>query len=180
MDAQKVDMFMMANGKYFESHFLMQIRESFISQMNTFIEQVWSYPMTIMSCDIQDNESLDLDYKFPVRKYSDDDKSPDVSKCSNGMKEIINLSFKITAMKYLNLLHTPLYLDEFGSAMDNGHKNEVISLIKAFNEQKTFSQMFIVSHDVTQYNSLPNSEVCVLCDTNIITPQKYNEHVTMK
>ncbi len=153
---------------------------SFISQMNTFIEQVWSYPMTIMSCDIQDNESLDLDYKFPVRKYSDDDKSPDVSKCSNGMKEIINLSFKITAMKYLNLLHTPLYLDEFGSAMDNGHKNEVISLIKAFNEQKTFSQMFIVSHDVTQYNSLPNSEVCVLCDTNIITPQKYNEHVTMK
>ena len=154
--------------------------KSFIGQMNGFIEQVWSYPMTIMSCDVQDNESLDLDYKFPVKKYSDDNMSPDVSKCSNGMKEIINLSFKITAMKYLNLLHTPLYLDEFGAAMDNGHKNEVISLIKAFNEQKTFSQMFIVSHDVTQYNSLPNSEVCVLCDTNIITPQKYNEHVTIK
>ena len=30
MDAQKVDMFMMANGKYFESHFLMQIRESLL------------------------------------------------------------------------------------------------------------------------------------------------------
>jgi ABC-type transporter Mla maintaining outer membrane lipid asymmetry ATPase subunit MlaF len=63
--------------------------------------------------------------------------------------------------------------------MDNGHRNEVISLIKAFNEQKTFSQMFIVSHDVTQYSSLPNAQVCVICDINIITPGTYNEHVKM-
>jgi len=124
-------------------------------------------------------ESLDLDYKFPVKKYTDDDITPDVSKCSRGMKEIINLAFKITGMKYLDLLDTPLYLDEFGSAMDNGHRNEVISLIKAFNEQKTFSQMFIVSHDVTQYSSLPNAQVCVICDINIITPDSYNEHVKM-
>lgn len=96
------------------------------------------------------------------------------------MKEIINLAFKITAMKYMNLLDTPLYLDEFGSAMDNGHRNEVISLIKTFSEQRTFSQMFIVSHDVTQYSSLPNAQVCVICNDNIITPQHYNEHVTMK
>lgn len=154
--------------------------KSFINQMNNFIEQVWAYPMTILPCDVQDNESLDLDYKFLVKKNEDDKRPPDVSKCSRGMQEIINLSFKITAMKYLDLLNTPMYLDEFGAAMDSGHRSEVISLIKAFNEQKTFSQMFIVSHDVTQYNSLPNSEVCVLCDTNIITPQKYNEHVTIK
>ncbi len=153
---------------------------TYIDQMNEFIEKVWSYPMTIMSCDIQDTESLDLDYKFPVKKFSVDDITPDISKCSRGMKEIINLAFKITAMKYLNLLDTPLYLDEFGSAMDNGHRNEVISLIKAFNEQKTFSQMFIVSHDVTQYSSLPNAQVCVLCDTNIITPKAFNQHVTIR
>ena len=153
---------------------------SFINQMNSFIDQVWAYPLTILPCDVQDNESLDLDYKFLVRKHDEDKRPPDVSKCSRGMQEIINLSFKITAMKYLNLLNTPMYLDEFGAAMDSGHRGEVISLIKAFNEQKTFSQMFIVSHDVTQYNSLPNSEVCVLCDTNIITPQKYNQHVTIK
>lgn len=153
---------------------------NYILQMNTFIEKVWSYPMTIMSCDVQDSETLDLDYKFPVRKYSDDDVTPDIGKCSRGMKEIINLAFKITAMKYLNLLDTPLYLDEFGSAMDNGHRNEIISLIKAFNDQKTFSQMFIVSHDVTQYSSLPNAQVCVLCSTNIITPSVYNEHVIIR
>lgn len=153
---------------------------SFINQMNGFIDQVWAYPLTILPCDIQDDDSFDLDYKFLVRKNDEDKRPPDVSKCSRGMQEIINLSFKITAMKYLNLLNTPMYLDEFGAAMDSGHRGEVISLIKAFNEQKTFSQMFIVSHDVTQYNSLPNSEVCVLCDTNIITPQKYNSHVTMR
>jgi ABC-type hemin transport system ATPase subunit len=153
---------------------------SFIGQMNAFIEKVWSYPMIIGSCDVQDNESLDLDYKFPVSQGDDEGGSPDVAQCSNGMKEIINLSFKITAMKYLNLLNTPLYLDEFGAAMDIGHRAEVISLIKTFNEQKTFSQMFIVSHDVTQYNSLPNSEVCVLCDIGIAVPQKRNEHVVFK
>jgi hypothetical protein len=152
---------------------------TYVDEMNEFIERVWSYPMTIQACDVQDSESLDLDYKFPVKKYTDDDITPDVSKCSRGMKEIINLAFKITGMKYLDLLDTPLYLDEFGSAMDNGHRNEVISLIKAFNEQKTFSQMFIVSHDVTQYSSLPNAQVCVICDINIITPDTYNEHVKM-
>lgn len=151
---------------------------SFIGQMNEFIERVWAYSMVIDSCDIQDSESLDLDYKFPVR--TDKKETPDVGKCSKGMKEIINLAFKITAMKYLNLLDTPLYLDEFGSTMDNGHRAEVISLIKAFSEQKTFSQMFIVSHDVTQYSSLPNAQVCVVCSTNIITPQTYNEHVIMR
>jgi chromosome segregation ATPase len=154
--------------------------KSFIGQMNTLIDKVWSYPMTIGTCDVKDDESLDLDYRFPVNQGDDQDGAPDVSLCSKGMKEIINLSFKITAMKYLNLLDTPLYLDEFGSAMDGGHRSEVISLIKTFNEQKTFSQTFIVSHDVTQYNSLPNSEVCVICDIGVVVPSKYNEHVTFK
>jgi ABC-type hemin transport system ATPase subunit len=154
--------------------------KSFIGQMNAFIEKVWSYPMIIGTCDVQDNESLDLDYKFPVTQGGDSDGPNDVSQGSKGMQEIINLSFKITAMNYLNLLHTPLYLDEFGSRMDIGHKAEVISLIKTYNEQKTFSQMFIVSHDVTQYNSLPNSEVCVICDINIAVPSKYNDHVVIK
>lgn len=152
---------------------------NYISQMNEFIDKVWAYPMVIGSCDVQDTESLDLNYKFPVQSRNNKS-SPDISKCSRGMKEIINLAFKITAMKYMNLLDTPLYLDEFGSAMDNGHRNEVISLIKTFSEQRTFSQMFIVSHDVTQYSSLPNAQVCVICNDNIITPQHYNEHVTMK
>lgn len=152
---------------------------SYIGQMNEFIEKVWAYSMVIETCDVQDNESLDLDYRFPVKTQNTSD-TPDVSKCSKGMKEIINLAFKITAMKYLNLLDTPLYLDEFGSTMDSGHRNEVISLIKAFSEQNTFSQMFIVSHDVTQYSSLPNAQVCVLCDSGILTPETYNEHVQMR
>jgi hypothetical protein len=150
---------------------------SYVDEMNEFIEKVWAYSMTIQACDVQDSESLDLDYKFPINIDDPDDPVPDVSKCSKGMKEIINLAFKITAMKNLDLLDTPLYLDEFGSAMDTGHKNEIISLIKSFNEQKTFSQMFIVSHDVTQYSSISNAQVCVVCETNIITPESFNEHV---
>ena len=153
---------------------------NYVLQMNEFIEKVWSYPMIIQSCDVQDNESLELDYRFPVKANENTDETPDVSKCSKGMKEIINLAYKVTAMKSKGLLDSPLYLDEFSSAMDGHHRAEAVSLIKAFSEQLTFSQMFIVSHDVTQYNSLPNAQVCVLSDSNIITPGKYNEHVTFK
>lgn len=31
MDAQKVDMFIMSNGKYFESHLLMQVRDRLVN-----------------------------------------------------------------------------------------------------------------------------------------------------
>lgn len=151
---------------------------AFVDEMNIFIEKVWSYPMVIQHCAVCADDGLEVDYRFPVRVGDDPDEDVgDVAKCSNGMKEMINLAYTFTAMKYKGLLDTPLYLDEFGSRMDMGHRSEVLSLIKAFVDDSTFSQIFIVSHDVMQYTALPSAQVCVLCSDNIITPEVFNEHV---
>lgn len=47
MDAQKVDMFIMTNGKFFEGHHLMQIREHLL-QMN---ESKWALIQTMQFKD---------------------------------------------------------------------------------------------------------------------------------
>lgn len=47
MDAQKVDMFIMANGKYFDSHDLIQIRE----RMLDLDDSVWGSMQTLQFKD---------------------------------------------------------------------------------------------------------------------------------
>lgn len=47
MDAQKVDMFIMANGKFFESHQVMQIREKLLS----LDDSKWGFVQTLQFKD---------------------------------------------------------------------------------------------------------------------------------
>jgi ABC-type hemin transport system ATPase subunit len=103
----------------------------------------------------------------------------DVSKGSRGMKEIINLAFRLTAMQYLNLQDSALYLDEAGAAFDLEHRKTFLYALKGMIEQKTFSQIFLVSHDFMQYGAMTQSEYCVLNNTNVMVPEKYNQHVKM-
>ena len=151
--------------------------KNFCNQMNSLIKNVWSYPMEIKSCELADDNSVDLDYKFPIKLASDT--VSDVSKGSTGMIEIINLAFKIVAMKFLGLQNTPLLLDELGKTLDSTHRGGIIMLIKNMLEQHIFTQTFMISHDFSQYSAMLNVDTCVLCPNNIILPQSYNEHVKM-
>lgn len=151
--------------------------KSYVAKMNILISRIWTYRMEVQDCKDTDSESAELDYKFPVIIQSDDNRIPDVSKCSTGQREIIDLSFKIVAMNYLGMSNFPLVLDELGSAMDPEHRFQVVHLINFLIEQCSFSQLFIVSHDYAQYGSLGNMQTCVICPNNIVVPDKYNEHV---
>jgi len=153
---------------------------NFINQINSFISRVWTYPMEIKFDTPLEDNILDLDFKFPLVTHKGNTPIADVSLGSNGMKEIINLAFTITAMKYLNLQNTPLVLDELGITMDQSHKGSIIQLIKSLIEQGTFSQVFIISHDYAQYSAISNADMIVLCSNNIMLPSKYNEHVIME
>lgn len=153
--------------------------KSYVSKMNILISRIWTYRMEVQDCKDADSESAELDYKFPVIIQSDDNRIPDVSKCSTGQREIIDLSFKIVAMNYLGMSNFPLVLDELGSAMDPEHRFQVVHLINFLIEQCSFSQLFIVSHDYAQYGSLGNMQTCVICPNNIVVPDKYNEHVVI-
>lgn len=156
---------------------------SFVFQMNKIIKKVWLYPLEVLPCGVTDGESVELDYKFPmVIQNNHKDPTEDVSKGSSAMTEIIDLAFKIVAMKYLGLQGTPLMLDELGRAMDTEHKIKIIELIKQINDQHIFSQIFMISHDILHYGALSNTEICVLCDANILLPKGcvFNQHITIE
>lgn len=151
---------------------------NFINRMNKFIKKIWTYKLTVVPCDISTDSGVELDYKFPLI-VADADPVKDVCKGSSAMREVIDLSFKITAMTYLGLSNYPLYLDEPSSTMDNEHKITSMKAIVALMEQQNFTQLFLVSHDHVQYGSLINTEVCILCANNIVLPSGsiYNKHV---
>ena len=67
--------------------------------MNAFIGKVWTYPLVIQSCSVVEGENIDLDYKFPMLINEGESPISDISKGSRGMKEIINLAFRLTAMQ---------------------------------------------------------------------------------
>jgi hypothetical protein len=159
---------------------LISFINGFVSQMNNIINKVWSYSLQIKTCELEGDSTVDLDYKFPMMVKEKENVVSDVSKGSTGQKEIINLSFRLTAMRYLRLQGYPLMLDEEGRALDPSHKAASVYLIKTLLEQQSFTQVFMISHDFSQYGALSNCEVCVLSDTNIVVPPNSNEHVIIK
>ena len=152
---------------------------SFTGQMNQIVRKIWSYPLVVKDCGISSESGAELDYKFPLVVQTVSNQVPDVSKGSSGMHEIVNLSFKIVAMKYLGLSESPLFLDEFAARFDSAHKASATELIKNLLQQQPFTQLFMVSHDYGQYGALPNVEVCVICPNNITVPSVYNQHVSI-
>ena len=151
----------------------------FIQKMNSFIKRIWTYPLIVQPCALGADGSLDLDYKFPVVVDTADNVRNDVSEGSSAMHEVIDLAFRITAMKALHLNDYPLFLDEFGSTMDPTHKAATIQLINSIMEQDNFPQLFMISHDTVQYGALSNTEVVVLSSDNMLLSKDavYNQNI---
>lgn len=152
--------------------------KSFVRKMNLLIGKIWTYRLEVQDCSL-DSETggAELDYKFPMLVGDSNDPVPDISKGSGGMQEIINLTFKIVAMQYLDMSNAPLFADELGHAMDAEHKACTVNLIKYLLDHCTFSQLYMISHDYMQYSSMSHVQYCVLNPSNIVVPKNYNEHV---
>lgn len=152
--------------------------KTFVSEMNKIVKIVWSYPLTVKPCSLESEDALSLTYKFPMDVGSDDVPRKDVSEGSDGMKEVVDLAFRISAMKALRIDHFPLFLDEFGKTLDPAHKQATIGLFNAIIELERFEQLFMVSHDVIQYGSLGQAEICVLHEANAQLPPDcvFNKH----
>jgi hypothetical protein len=138
----------------------------FIGAMNTLIKKVWSYPMEITPIEVQE-DSIDLDYKFPFVVGDDLTPKLDVSEGSSGMLEMFNLVFMVTSLRCLKLLEIPLYLDEFGSKFDKAHRANSTYAIRTLMEELPFTQLFMISHYHSSYGSFANSQTTILCDKNI-------------
>lgn len=143
---------------------------TFIKQVNHFVEKIWSYPLEIVPIEITDDGNCELDYKFEVR-INGTDVIPDISKGSGAMREVIDLAFKIVSMKYLGLSTYPVYLDEFAKTLDHAHRTTAHRTVVELITQSDFSQVFIVNHYADLYMSIRNADITVLHDENIIIPK---------
>ena len=156
----------------------------FISRLNAFIKQAWSYPLEIIPCMINESEdaSVDLDYKFPISNQSGLKPTPDIGLASKGQMEIINLSFIYEGMNCLGLSDAPLMLDEFGAMLDSKHRSMTTNNIKSMLESNVNRQLFMVSHYDTVYGAFTNAQITVLCDDNIVIPRgsTINSHVVIQ
>jgi DNA repair exonuclease SbcCD ATPase subunit len=145
---------------------LMGFISHYVEQMNHFIARGWLYPMRLLASLPEEDDSLELDYKFQVQ-INESISIPDIGKTSSGMQEIIDLAFKVVAMQYLGLSDYPLILDEFSTRMDPAHRQSAYQVIQELIEDSQFSQIFIVSHHYETYGSLKHSDITVLCDANV-------------
>lgn len=154
----------------------------FVNDMNRFIRLVWTYPLEIKPCALEKEGSLLLNYKFPLLVDKESSTRKDVSQGSSAMLEIINLVFRITAMKALGLGKFPLILDEFGSGFDHVHKGSIVHMLSALVDLDQADQIFVISHDFSHYTALGTSEICALHEANVILPVgvPYNKHVSMR
>ena len=153
----------------------------FIRNMNAVIAKIWSYPFIIKPCNTGDEGSIDLTYKFPMVVNGVEGDHKDVSEGSSAMLEVVDIAFRICALKALKMGDSPLFLDEFGKTMDSVHRRATTNLINNLMEEDSFTQMFLISHDISQYGALSNCEICVLDSQNVIVPSNtsVNKHVVM-
>jgi hypothetical protein len=156
---------------------LQKFLSSFVKDMNSFIDKIWTYPLEI-KCDTPNNEELDVDFKFEVVPEGSSG-VPDASKTSAGQKQVIDLAFRLSSMKYRGLQDYPIYLDEFGVHMDHTHKHRAIKAITDIVVQNDNTQVFLVSHFSSAYASLSDAQFVVLHKDNIIVPEGlvYNNSV---
>lgn len=140
----------------------------FVSLMNGLIQKVWLYPMELIPILPDENNEIDLDYRFEVRVNNEI--TPDVKDCSSGQQEIIDFAFTVVALTFLHLDHGPLALDEFAVHMDAAHRASAFNAVYNLLANSNFSQIFVVSHYENTYNSQIDSDITVLCPANIQLP----------
>lgn len=149
------------------------------AQMNSFIGEVWTYPLEIVPCEIDENGQVDLDYKFPLRVDDQDEPVPDVKMGSTAMRSIVNIAFVVTAMEHMGLSKYPLFLDEFAGSMDNEHRFTITQAVKKLVEVKNHAQLFIIAQFLELNGAFPNAQWCVLHKDNVAVPKGMltNQHV---
>lgn len=143
---------------------------NYMNQVNKVIASIWSYEMYVLPVTVDENESADLTYRFPIALQGTPKPLKDIIEGSLSMQQLFDMAFRVVGMTYLGLEHMPLFLDEFGTGFDEHHKNEALKAIRTIIEQMGFEQTFIISHDSNNYGGLSNAELCVVCDKNVLIP----------
>lgn len=113
-----------------------------ISNINATLGSLWEYKMVLKPIDV---EAEALNYRFKV-EVEDKLTIHDISGISRGMKEAVNLAFKMVLYKLLGLHGTPFYADELASNLDKHHTAKMAELIHQLSLSDKYSQIFLITH----------------------------------
>lgn len=156
-------------------------KESVISFMNDVFDQanlliatIWTIPLEIVPLSMDDILTYD------VYVSGDNQSIREISECSEGQTEILTLAINLALRIYLGHLHFPLCLDEAGRTFDEKHKQNLLFLLNRLLGDQIISQLFLVNHHATISAGFANSQTLVIRSDNILLPEKYNEHVTIR
>lgn len=145
-----------------------------IGNVNYFISKVFTYKLKVVLME----DTGDLRCKFGVKV--NDVLVGDISDCSEGQMEVIDLAFTLAMMIQLGLhKQYPLFLDETGRCFDSLHKQNILELFKELVSQKYIYQLFIINHNAILSGGFENSDVICLRSENIMVPEEYNKKVNI-
>ena len=139
---------------------LLGFMNQYLDDMCNILDQIWTYSMRPY-LDLGE-DGIELDYRFPVDVNEGDIYVKDVYYLSRGQKEIVNFTFKLLLMQYLDLSDYPLIMDEIGGSFDNLHRDRLYRYIKLLVESNQVQQVFIISHIASSHDALSNADRCVL------------------
>ena len=147
---------------------------SFVKLANVILDKIWSYPLRILPCGIEQEE---LDYKFPIEVGSERERGNDVACGSEAQRDVFDFVFVLVLGSFVEF---PLFLDELGSSFDEEHRAKVWSFVRDYVDAGRAPQAFMISHYAANHTALTNADLVVVDAENITVPRKYNECIVFK
>lgn len=158
------------------AEYSMNFITEFTNHMNQIINQIWTYDMQILPVTVNE----DLTYKFPLYMADSGIETPDINRASTAQKGVIDFAFKLLLINYLGLEDYPLYIDELTPNLDETHRINIMKYVKEYVESNRCSQMFMISHYVSNQNTFARAEFVVLSQQNLLhIPDTYNTGLTI-
>lgn len=145
--------------------------------MNAIIRDVFTTPLYILPCV---DKKGDLSYRFPVINSVDGKPSKDVSDCSGGEQDIINLAFRMVLMRYAVQNRFPLVLDEVGTKLDAYHQQRLFDYILNISTSGDIYQILMVSHFFAHTSMFKKANVVALNSEGITVPADANRNAKFK
>lgn len=154
--------------------YMVRYLNNLITNANILLASICGYPLKINKLD--PNKGLDFTLPVTVR---DQHKVPDVSRCSDGQKQMIDLVWTIVTCQQTGINKTfPLILDEPDSMLSQSNRLRLLELLTKLVQQGDISQLFLVNHHAA-LQGMGNAEVFCVSTEGIALPHVYNEHVTI-
>lgn len=147
---------------------------SFVGNMNTILEKVWSYHLKVRPCGIEEG---DLNYYFPLEV--NDEVGRDVDCGSQAQRDIVDFAFLVTVALRVDQDCIPLILDELGAHFDETHRQVIMQFVRDYIDAGKASLAFLISHYAANHAAFTSAEIMVFDSSNILVPRAHNQHVVL-